>query len=180
LPPLPHYGAVSNKALSRIPSKVTARAHCATTRGRGVPESATRPRSPERVGISPPPLTRLTKTQWHARVDRIHPPRFPVSINLCPISLHFLPPATPRPVPFALSLHIPVHRNTLKFVSEKLTGFRFREERRDASATEETRFKAVQEIYEDVMKTRAEQKEVPKRAKLECRRAESGLRNLDA
>ena len=134
----------------------------------------------ERVGISPPPLTRLTKTQWHARVDRIHPPRFPVSINLCPISLHFLPPATPRPVPFALSLHIPVHRNTLKFVSEKLTGFRFREERRDASATEETRFKAVQEIYEDVMKTRAEQKEVPKRAKLECRRAESGLRNLDA
>jgi hypothetical protein len=65
-------------------------------------------------------------------------------------------------------------------VSEKLTGFRFREERRDASATEETRFKAVQEIYEDVMKTRAEQKEVPKRAKLECRRAESGLRNLDA
>jgi hypothetical protein len=71
-----------------------------------------------------------------------------------------------------------IHHNTLKFVSEKLTGFLFREEWRDASATEEQRLKAVQEIYEDVINARPEQKEVPKKAKLECR-ADSGTWMLE-
>jgi GTPase SAR1 family protein len=65
-----------------------------------------------------------------------------------------------------------IHHNTLKFVSEKLTGFLFFEEWRLASFTEEERWKAVQEICDYVGDARAEhgrRKEVPKKAKLKCR-----------
>jgi GTPase SAR1 family protein len=65
-----------------------------------------------------------------------------------------------------------IHYNTLKFVSEKLTGFQFREGWRDASATEKERWKAVQEICDYVGDARAEQKKVPKKAKLECQKAD--------
>jgi GTPase SAR1 family protein len=67
-----------------------------------------------------------------------------------------------------------IHHNTLKFVSEKLTGFGFREEWRGASATEEERWKAVQEICDYVVDARTEHVKVPKRAKLECRKADCG------
>jgi hypothetical protein len=67
-----------------------------------------------------------------------------------------------------------IHHNTLKFVSEKLTGFQFREGWRDASATEKERWKAVQEICDDIVDARADQKKVPKKAKLECRKADCG------
>jgi GTPase SAR1 family protein len=67
-----------------------------------------------------------------------------------------------------------IHYNTLKFVSEKLTEFKFREGWRGASATEKERWKAVQEICDYVGDARAEQKKVPKKAKLECRKADCG------